>query len=45
LAGKDDWEEAKATEYLMYQQEIGQDLMPYLGVKFGFRQGDAVSWK
>jgi hypothetical protein len=43
LAGKDEWEEAKAAEYLMYQQEISQELMPYLAVKFGFRQGDAVS--
>jgi hypothetical protein len=43
LVGKDDWEEAKAAEAAAYFQDVANEMMPYFGVKYGFRQGDAVS--
>lgn len=42
LAGKDDWEEAKASEVADFLKDMGNQLFPYIAVKRGFRQGDAV---
>ena len=42
LAGKDDWEEAKAAEMVDFQKDFGQELRPYFAIKMGFVQGDLV---
>ena len=41
LAGKDEWEQAKASEITDYLKDMGTELFPYMAVKMGFRQGDA----
>ncbi|KAF7638000.1 Glutathione S-transferase-1 [Meloidogyne graminicola] len=40
LFTKDDWEEAKALEIIFLIDEMGTAVSPYMGVKFGFREGD-----
>ncbi|KAL3111411.1 hypothetical protein niasHT_017638 [Heterodera trifolii] len=40
LAGKDEWEKAKANEIIDFQKDANTDLAPYLYVKMGFREGD-----
>ncbi|KAL3106962.1 hypothetical protein niasHT_011166 [Heterodera trifolii] len=40
LAGKDEWEKAKANEIMDFQKDANTDLAPYLYVKMGFREGD-----
>ncbi|KAL3114473.1 hypothetical protein niasHT_011602 [Heterodera trifolii] len=40
LAGKDEWEKAKANEIIDFQKDANTDLVPYLYVKMGFREGD-----
>ncbi|KAL3085718.1 hypothetical protein niasHS_009659 [Heterodera schachtii] len=40
LAGKDEWEKAKANEIVDFQKDAYTELMPYLMVKMGFKEGD-----
>ncbi|KAL7074831.1 hypothetical protein ACQ4LE_005942 [Meloidogyne hapla] len=40
LSGKNEWEEAKATEIIFLGDEMGATVGPYFGAKFGFREGD-----
>ncbi|CAK5020545.1 unnamed protein product [Meloidogyne enterolobii] len=40
LAGKDEWEEAKAMEIIFLNDEMGVAVGPYIGAKFGFREGN-----
>ncbi|KAL3080598.1 hypothetical protein niasHT_036544 [Heterodera trifolii] len=40
LAGKDEWEKAKANEIMDFQKDANTDLVPYLMVKMGYKEGD-----
>uniref|UniRef100_A0A914LWI8 Glutathione S-transferase n=1 Tax=Meloidogyne incognita TaxID=6306 RepID=A0A914LWI8_MELIC len=40
LAGKNEWEEAKAMEIIFLNDEFGVAVGPYIGAKFGFREGN-----
>ncbi|KAL3083866.1 hypothetical protein niasHT_036279 [Heterodera trifolii] len=40
LAGKDKWEKAKANEIIDFQKDANTEMMPYLMVKIGRREGD-----
>ena len=43
LAGKDEWEEAKASEVTHLFDEMANSVTPYVGAKFGLYSGDVVS--
>ncbi|CAK5037894.1 unnamed protein product [Meloidogyne enterolobii] len=40
LGGKNEWEEAKAMEIIFLNDEMGVAIGPYIGAKFGFREGN-----
>uniref|UniRef100_A0A183CB11 glutathione transferase n=1 Tax=Globodera pallida TaxID=36090 RepID=A0A183CB11_GLOPA len=40
LAGKDEWEKAKADEIINFQKDAYTELAPYIYTKLGFREGD-----
>ncbi|KAL7074829.1 hypothetical protein ACQ4LE_005944 [Meloidogyne hapla] len=40
LSGKNEWEEAKATEIIFLCDEMGYTIEPYIDAKFGFREGN-----
>uniref|UniRef100_A0A914N768 glutathione transferase n=1 Tax=Meloidogyne incognita TaxID=6306 RepID=A0A914N768_MELIC len=40
LAGKNEWEEAKAMEIFFLYDEMRVPIGPYIGVKFGFSEGN-----
>jgi len=42
LGGKNELEEAKAMEIIFLNDEFGVAVGPYIGAKFGFREGNVV---
>jgi len=42
LAGKNEWEEAKAMEIIFLNDEMGYAVEPYIDAMFGFHEGNVV---
>ena len=42
LAGKNEWEAAKAAEIVDFHKDMGHAFHPYIAVKLGYEQGDLV---